>query len=241
MTQALLSTGDGITSTRAGWSFGGDTPNKFAAHIAKSVPHYEMGHKLIEQISDYFIKKDSLAYDIGCSTGTLVNRLAARHPSGSRWIGLDVEEDMICHAREQHLCSGGGNIEYLVGDACDIDYQPCDLIVAYYTVQFISPRRRQELIDRLFKALNWGGALLMFEKVRASDARFQDIASSLYIDFKLDNGYTPKEILEKSSSIKGVLEPFSTNGNIDMLHRAGFVDVMSVFKHICFEGFLAIK
>jgi tRNA (cmo5U34)-methyltransferase len=26
-----------------------------------------------------------------------------------------------------------------------------------------------------------------------------------------------------------------------MLKRAGFVDVMSIMKYVCFEGFLAIK
>ncbi|MEK7298654.1 MAG: methyltransferase, partial [Candidatus Margulisiibacteriota bacterium] len=41
--------------------------------------------------------------------------------------------------------------------------------------------------------------------------------------------------------LKGVLEPFSTQGNLDLLKRAGFVDVTSVMKYICFEGFLAIK
>ena len=30
-------------------------------------------------------------------------------------------------------------------------------------------------------------------------------------------------------------------GNLDLLKRAGFVDIMTVFKYICFEGFLAIK
>lgn len=242
MTEVLNSAGDGIAVTRAGWTFGGDTPKKFLAHISKSVPHYAEGHKLVEQISDYFIKKDSVAYEIGCSTGALVGSLARRHPASTRWIGLDMEEDMIQFAREEQVRSDDcKNVEYLVGDACDTDYLPCDLIVAYYTVQFISPRRRQELIDRIYRSLNWGGAFLMFEKVRAPDARFQDMASALYIDFKLENGYSAKEILEKASSIKGVLEPFSTNGNLDMLRRAGFVDVMSIFKHICFEGFLAIK
>ena len=82
---------------------------------------------------------------------------------------------------------------------------------------------------------------MLFEKVRAPDARFQDIMSALYIDYKLENGYSPEEVLGKASSLKGVLEPFSTKGNLDMLHRAGFVDVMTIYKHLCFEGFLAIK
>lgn len=80
----------------------------------------------------------------------------------------------------------------------------------------------------------------MFEKVRAPDARFQDMMSSLYVDFKLQQGFSEQEIVNKSRSLKGVLEPFSTQGNIDLMKRAGFVDIMTVFKHLCFEGFLAV-
>ena len=47
--------------------------------------------------------------------------------------------------------------------------------------------------------------------------------------------------MAKSDSLRGVLESFSSAANIDMLRRAGFADVMSIFKHVCFEGFLAIK
>lgn len=81
----------------------------------------------------------------------------------------------------------------------------------------------------------------MFEKVRAPDARFQDMMSALYVDFKLQQGFSEREIVHKSRSLKGILEPFSTQGNIDMMKRAGFVDHMTVFKHLCFEGFLLIK
>jgi len=84
-------------------------------------------------------------------------------------------------------------------------------------------------------------ALLLFEKVRAPDARFQDLMSSLYTDYKQDQGFSDAEIIAKSRSLKGVLEPFSTQGNLDLMSRAGFVDVMSVWKRLCFEGFLAIK
>ena len=81
----------------------------------------------------------------------------------------------------------------------------------------------------------------MFEKVRGPDARFQDIFTSIYTDYKLEQGYSAEEIVNKAQSLKGVLEPFSTQGNLDLLARAGFVDVTTVMKHIPFEGFLAIK
>jgi tRNA (cmo5U34)-methyltransferase len=61
------------------------------------------------------------------------------------------------------------------------------------------------------------------------------------LSINLNNGYTPDEIMGKSKSLKGILEPFSTQGNLDLLKRAGFVDFMTVMKYVCFEGFLAIK
>jgi len=108
-------------------------------------------------------------------------------------------------------------------------------------LQFIHPKFRQELINTIYKKLNWGGAFVVFEKVRSCDARFQDITSSIYIEYKLDNGYSSDEVIAKSRSLKGVLEPFSTQGNIDMFKRAGFNDITSIFKWVNFEGFLCIK
>lgn len=237
---ATGATGDGIFAPRAGWSFGGETPRHFEQHIARSVPGYEAGHKLIEQVSDFFVRRDSTAYEIGTSTGALLRRLAARHSQGTRWIGIDVEQDMIDEARRASS-QFPSNVEYVLADACAVDYEASDFFVSYYVVQFVPPRQRQFLIDLVYRSLNWGGAFVMFEKVRAPDARFQDLMSSLYVDHKLASGYSPAEILGKASSLKGVLEPFSTRGNLDLLERAGFVDVMTIYKHVCFEGFLAIK
>ena len=56
----------------------------------------------------------------------------------------------------------------------------------------------------------------MVEKVRETDARFQDIISQVYLEYKLSKGYNANEILNKSRS-KGVLEPFSSNANLQML------------------------
>ena len=41
-----------------------------------------------------------------------------------------------------------------------------DLIACYYTIQFIKPKYRQKIFNKVYKSLNWGGAFLLFEKVR---------------------------------------------------------------------------
>ena len=53
--------------------------------------------------------------------------------------------------------------------------------------------------------------------------------------------FSNEEINSKTKSLKGVLDPFSTKGNLDLLKRAGFKDISTVAKFVCFEVFLAIK
>lgn len=242
-TKPVTVVGDGIAAENANWRFAGEVVQQFDDHVRKSVPFYDAGHDLVCQLSDFFVKPESVVYEIGCSTGALTARLARhnRHKPRARFIGLDIEADMIAKAEERRRANPDLNLAFATEDALQAELEPADLIVCYYTVQFVRPSQRQTLIDRLYAALQWGGALVMFEKVRGPDARFQDMLSRLYDDYKLAQGYTPDEIVAKARSLKGVLEPFSTQGNLDLLGRAGFVDVMTVMRYLCFEGFVAIK
>jgi tRNA (cmo5U34)-methyltransferase len=236
-----MKVGQDIETGRADWSFGGNVADTFVSHVRQSVPYYDAGHDLICALSDYFVHPDSVCYEIGASTGQLIRKLAEHHAHKPevQWIGIDAVEPMVAKARE--YCAGIPNIEIEAADALTFDFEKADLIVSYYCVQFIEPRHRQELINRIYERLNWGGAFMLFEKVRGPDARFQDIVVALYNDFKAKNGFSAEEILNKTAALKGVLEPFSTEGNLGLLRRAGFVDTMTVMKYVCFEGFLAIK
>ncbi|MBT3566624.1 MAG: methyltransferase domain-containing protein [Porticoccus sp.] len=239
----MTKVGDGLPADRANWKFNGEVVDLFDDHISRSVPLYEEGHDLICDMSDFFIKPDSLCYEVGCSTGTLTLKLAIHNQKKpeARFIGIDIEKDMIKKASGKATKIKGLNVSFIADDVIELEMDNADLIVCYYTIQFINTSVRQKLIDKLYSKLNWGGALLLFEKVHGADARFQDILSALYSDYKIRQGYSADEIIAKSRSLKGVLEPFSTQGNLDMLKRAGFVDINTVQKYLCFEGFLAIK
>ena len=113
--------------------------------------------------------------------------------------------------------------------------------VSYYCIQFVPPKDRQTLFDTIYKSLDWGGAFVVFDKVRAPDARFQDMMTGLYSDFKISQGFSDAEVMQKSRSLRGVLEPYSSDENKRYFERAGFKDDMSVFKYVSFQGFIAIK
>jgi tRNA (cmo5U34)-methyltransferase len=232
--------GQGIQADNAGWTFSGTVARNFSDHVRRSVPLYDMGHDLICKLSDFFVRDDSACYEIGVSVGELITKLARHnHKKSARWIGIDKENSMILEARNN--TSELKNVSLEVADVNLYDFEKSDFIVSYYAIQFIPPKLRQELINKIFESLNWGGAFVWFEKIRGNDARFQDILTTLYNDYKLENEFSTDEIISKTRSLKGVLEPFSTQGNIDLLKRSGFVDIQIVMNYVCFQGFLCIK
>jgi tRNA (cmo5U34)-methyltransferase len=239
----MINAGDNIKTERSNWKFSGETVKEFDTHVEKSVPLYNEGHTLICNISDFFVKNDSAIYEVGCSTGSLTFKLAEHNKNkpSAKFFGIDIEEDMIAAAEQKRSSFEDLNVEFIADTIANVNLEKSDMIVCYYTMQFIRPSDRQIIIDKIYENLNWGGALLMFEKTRGADARFQDILTALYTDYKLRKGYTPDAIVAKSLSLRGVMEPFSTKGNIDMLERSGFKDINIIQKYICFEGFLAIK
>ena len=240
--KSKIPAGDNIKTEDSNWKFSGETVDNFDEHVKKSVPLYLEGHRITCDLSKFFVKDNSIVYEIGSSTGALLTKLSVSNQAkvGVRFIGLDIEKDMIDHAN-QLLKKGNDNVIFEHANIISTELEKSDLIVCYYTIQFIPPSDRQQVIDKLYQSLNWGGALIMFEKVRAPDARFQDIINTLYLNYKLEQGYSEENIISKMMSLKGVLEPFSTQGNIDLLKRAGFDDIVSVQKYLSFEGFLALK
>jgi len=241
----MTKTGDNISSENANWKFSGKMVKDFEKHVSKSVPIYNRGHELILRLSDFFIKDDSIIYDLGCSTGKLLLDLIKHNKNkvDSKYIGIDVEKDMIDFANSQQkkLKISTKKLKFFNKNLVIYELDKSDLIISYFTIQFIHPKHRQNVINKIYKSLNWGGAFLFFEKVRYNDARFQDIFTTLYNDYKLEMGYSAEEIINKTRSLKGIMEPFSTQGNLEMLKRAGFKDVTTVLTDICFKGFLAIK
>lgn len=133
------------------------------------------------------------------------------------------------------------NILFINSELERIKFNKNDLITSLYTMQFVKPKIRQYIFNKIYRSLNWGGTFIMFEKIRGNDARFQDILNFNYFDFKKRNGLSEKEIINKEISLRGVLEPYTTKANIDFLKRSGFKDIMPISQYLCFVGLLAIK
>ena len=234
--------GDIIKAENARWHFSKVDSEKFSKHIEKSIPGYHEGHRLIEELSDFFVKRNSRIYDLGCSIGNLTYRIAVRHADQKvKVIGVERERSLLQAARLKIKNSLAPHLEYRKEDITELKLEPANLVIAYYTLQFVSLEKRKTILESIWRCLNPGGAFLLFEKVREPNSRLQELAMLLYNDFKLENGYSGDEIVAKSRSLKGVLEPLSSRENLKFLKESGFVETGRIFKRLCFEGFIAIK
>ncbi|KZC95646.1 methyltransferase domain-containing protein [Clavibacter tessellarius] len=236
---ADIAVGDGIVATDTRWSFGGKTHEQFDAHVNRSVPLYGEGHLLIDHAVEFFSRPGVRIIDVGCSTGTLLHRLADKPTSrGLQLIGYDIEADMVRAAR--HRCADLDNVHITQGDAETIDYSGAGAVIMYYTLQFAAPGRRLAVLRRIREGLEAGGALLLFEKVLAPDARTQDIIGQLYQEHKILNGFDTDDIYNKARSLRSVMAPVPSERNLSDLREAGFSSVVTIQKYLCFEGYLAI-
>ena len=206
------------------------------------MPLYNEGHDLICALSDFFIQDASVCYELGSATGMLLRKLAQRHArTGAQFIGIESVPEMIVQAREE--CGKLlPNLRFVEDDISLYPYERSDLhrFVLSPSSSFAALSAASALRSTL-REPQLGGCAADLRKGQGAGREFQDYMTALYTDFKLEQGYSPDEIIAKARSLKRVQEPFSTKGYLDLFGRAGFVDVMSVIKWVCFEGFLAIK
>ena len=229
-----------IAADNGEWTFDGIV-EEFDQHVRRSVPQYDLGHDLVCKLSDFFLPYGASIVDLGMATGNLSKKLLNYHRKREdiSLTGIDWIDDMVREAKKR--CSDDHRATFTNGNIVTFNIEPSSMIISYLTLQFIHPRSRQAIFEKVYQSLEPGGAFFLFEKIRAPTARLQDIMGQLYLDFKLEQGFNEAEIVNKQRSLKGVLEPLSTHEWLDMAQKAGFTEVATVMRYICFEGILAIK
>ena len=221
------------------WKFNTSVAKNFDSHVLKSVPLYEISHKHVINISNFFLGDGSTCYDIGCSTGVLLKTIDKSNDKKKlNLIGLDNSKAMIKIANKGKKKKG---LKFKHSDILKEKLIKSDLILSLYTIQFVRPSKSQSIFNKIFKSLNPAGGFLMFEKIRANDSRVQDIMNFLYFDFKRSNGLSKDEIINKEILLRGVLEPSTDKQNMKYLQKAGFKRIIPITQYLNFKGYLAVK
>ena len=209
--------------------------------VLRSVPGYKQMIELIGLAGRSYPLKNSNVYDLGCSTGAVTLSIASNLKSESvKIFSIDNSQEMIEQC-SKNLLGTEANIHYICDDIENIQFDNASLIVLNLTLQFINPKYRSDLINRIFKSLLPGGALIISEKIIHKNESINKSLIGLHESFKRENGYSKTEIAQKRKAIEDVLIPEPIEQHLKRLSDAGFEKPLVQMQCINFASFLAVK
>ncbi|MCR6570177.1 carboxy-S-adenosyl-L-methionine synthase CmoA [Campylobacter insulaenigrae] len=221
------------------FEFDTDVASVFDDMVSRSVPFYSQNLKLIVDIIERFASKNSKICDLGCSTSSLLLALFERRQD-LKLSGVDNAQAMLNIAKSKSNAFGA-KIDFYNKNLDEFDFFRNDVFIATYTMQFIRPQKRQNIINKIYENLNNNGIFIMSEKILYDDVKISKKMIEIYENYKQEQGYTRLEIATKREALENILIPYTQDENITMLKNAGFVRVESIFKWVNFETFIAFK
>jgi len=208
--------------------------------LSRSVPFYHEVRALIISLILTQEKEGIKVLDLGVSTAIFLLDLHDKMHIPMHLKGIDNSQAML--ARASQKCSAlGVNIELEFADMLTYDYHQEDIIVANYTLQFIRPIQRLELIKKIYQGLNNEALFIFSEKVVFEEKKFDKAIIDIYHNYKKAQGYSEYEIAQKREALENVLIPFTIEENIQMCKDAGFKEITTLFQWGNFVTFVAKK
>lgn len=208
--------------------------------LSRSVPFYDEVRKLVISLILAEQKEGMKVLDLGSSTAKFLLDLHSKASVPLKLKGLDNSQAMLDRA-EQKCQAFGAEIELQLADMLEYAYSDEDVIVANYTLQFIRPMQRMELVKKLYSGLSDEGMFIFSEKVVFEDKVLDKQMIDIYYDYKKEQGYSEYEIAQKREALENVLIPFTIQENIQMCKDVGFTKIETVFQWANFVTFVVKK
>jgi tRNA (cmo5U34)-methyltransferase len=242
--EALISKRDTLfnkDNVNGSFEFNEPVANVFEDMLARSVPMYKECQSLAVHWCAQFAKANTSVYDLGCSTGTLLFKLAQCIGKDITLVGIDnskamLEKSKIAFKESPIPC------EFIETDLNqNFSIKNASVVVMNYTLQFVAPDNRIPLLSNIRKGILQGGTLILIEKIKSENPVLDKSFIEFHHQFKRENGYSNLEISRKREALENVLIPWTIEENQNLIQKAGFKSVDLFFKWNNFAGFIALN
>lgn len=225
------------------FSFNEQVAEVFPDMIERSVPGYQTMLSMLGHLTQKFSKPNAHYYDLGCSLGaaTLAMRQNINAPNGCIYA-IDNSPYMLNRCM-QHVqaYTYPTTVKFLQEDILQSTIENAAMVVLNFTLQFLAPDQRQDLMNSIYSGLLPGGLLFLSEKIAVHHTEMQALINATHHDFKRRNGYSDLEISQKRSALEKVLRPDTLETHYRRLQNAGFQAYNSWYQQLNFCSFIAIK
>jgi len=227
----------------ADFKFDQDVVAVFPDMIQRSVPGYSTIIDNIGLLAQQFAQDNSNIYDLGCSLGAA--SLSVRkyvNANNVKIEAIDNSPDMVSRCTS-HLAAFKSDIPVSVrqADITQIDIANASVVILNFTLQFIPPEQRFNVLKNIYDGLNPGGILILSEKVSLGHSTADESLIELHHEFKRRNGYSELEISQKRTAIENIMKLEPLPFHLNRLKDIGFSEALTWFQCFNFASMLAIK
>jgi tRNA (cmo5U34)-methyltransferase len=217
----------------------------FPDMISRSVPGYSLIVPMMGLLARQYAQAHTNLYDLGCSLGavSLAMRTAVR-ADGASIVAVDNSLEMIRELQKKLQDPGndpGLPVEPVHQDILETRIENASVVVLNFTLQFVSPEKRLELLSGIAAGLKPGGVLLLSEKVCFEDSLEQELQTTWHHDFKRAQGYSELEIARKRDALENVMQPDLMSQHTERLLEAGFSRTYQWFQGFNFVSMIAFR
>jgi tRNA (cmo5U34)-methyltransferase len=211
--------------------------------IHRSVPGYDSVIAMTKVIAEQYSIENSLCYDLGCSLGA--STLAMRRgidKDDCRIIAVDNSPAMVKKCSDIIQSDDSDvPVEVIQSDILDVDINNASIAVMNFTLQFLAPAKRDEMIQKIYDGMLEGGVLVLSEKIAYEQEDENQFQIDMHHNFKKLWGYSDLEISQKRKSLENVLIPDTLQTHQKRLADAGFKKSYVWFKCFNFISLAAFK
>jgi len=228
------------------FEFNAEVADVFDDMLERSIPFYAEQQAMIRGLGKTLWVPATTVYDLGCSTATTLVGLGRELPDSARLVGYDNSWPMLERARkkvDEHRLQERVELRHgdLNGPLSALSLHHAGVVTVCWTLQFVRPLQRDNLIRWIYESLVDDGVLIVTEKILTNSGHMSRFFIDLYHDFKRQHGYADAEITRKREALENVLIPYRLDENVELFRRNGFELVETFFQWFNFAGFLCVK
>jgi tRNA (cmo5U34)-methyltransferase len=209
----------------------GSMAQSYDSLIGRSVPRYD---EMMDRLVDYLPPNPSRVLELGCGTGNLSVRLAAKFPGAALNL-VDASAEMISVARARldgTTASGPGGMDFITARFEDLYLQPgsFDLVVSSISLHHVV--NKGLLYERLHECLRVGGRFCFADQIRGEPESNHEVNWRIWLEFCALPGHCSAEEIEsllRHSAVHDHYTPLSDH--FRLLSRAGFSELDCVWRN----------
>ena len=178
----------------------------FDSHVREQLPWYDMVTDAVCYIARNYLTEGGVVVDVGASTGNMIDKLMPLVKE--RWA------DVVAIEKSQSMCNilqkKYKKSDYVVienNDVINHELPNADVLIVFLTMMFIPIRKRKALMSALRASCKQGGVIVVVDKVCDHQGYFSTVLKRLTMQFKLQQGAKPEDVLNKEMSLAGVQIP----------------------------------